>query len=111
VLSATDILTAYLPVAGEHRGIAPWTVGLLLSLRAAATIACRLVFTPPLRLLGRTLLLSVSCLLAAVLCAGLALPVGGPVPVLLEPKEGDLTARTALSPRFLGRHDTESAEE
>ncbi|MFJ9819793.1 MFS transporter [Streptomyces sp. NPDC101151] len=75
VLSATDILTAYLPVVGEHRGIAPSVVGVLLSLRAGATIACRLVLTPLLRLLGRPALLTVTCLLAAVLCAGVALPV------------------------------------
>ncbi|WP_055565035.1 MFS transporter [Streptomyces atriruber] len=75
VLSATDILTAYLPVVGEHRGIAPATVGLLLSLRAAATIACRLVMTPLIRLLGRTALLTTTCLLAGLLCAGIALPV------------------------------------
>jgi MFS family permease len=75
VLSATDILTAYLPVVGEHRGIAPSVIGVLLSLRAAASIACRLVLTPLLRLLGRTLLLTVTCLLAALLCAGIALPV------------------------------------
>ncbi|MFE4578811.1 MFS transporter [Streptomyces chartreusis] len=75
VLSATDILTAYLPVVGEHRGIAPAVIGVLLSLRAAATIACRLVLTPLLRLLGRTVLLTVTCLLAALLCAGIALPV------------------------------------
>jgi MFS family permease len=70
VLSATDILTAYLPVVGEHRGI-----GVLLSVRAGATIACRLVLTPLLRLLGRPVLLTVTCLLAAVLCAGIALPL------------------------------------
>ncbi|MCC9708587.1 MFS transporter [Streptomyces sp. MNU76] len=75
VLSATDILTAYLPVVGEHRGIAPSVIGVLLSLRAAATIACRLVMTPMLRLLGRTALLTVTCVLGAVLCAGIALPV------------------------------------
>lgn len=75
VLSATDVLTAYLPVVGEHRGIDPAVIGLLLSLRAAATIACRLVLTPLLRLLGRTALLTVSCLLAGLLCAGVALPV------------------------------------
>ncbi|MBG0856495.1 MFS transporter [Streptomyces spinoverrucosus] len=74
VLSATDVLTAYLPVVGEHRGIAPSVIGLLLSLRAAATIACRLVLTPLLKL-GRTLLLTLSCLLAALLCAGIALPL------------------------------------
>ncbi|MER5510005.1 MFS transporter [Streptomyces sp. NPDC002766] len=75
VLSATDILTAYLPVVGEHRDIAPPVIGVLLSLRAGATIACRLVLTPLLRLLGRPALLTVTCLLAAVLCAGIALPV------------------------------------
>ena len=75
VLCATDILTAYLPVVGEHRGIAPATVGLLLSLRAAATIACRLVMTPMLRLVGRAALLSVTCLLGGLLCAAVALPV------------------------------------
>ncbi|QEU95405.1 MFS transporter [Streptomyces kanamyceticus] len=75
VLSATDILTAYLPVVGEHRGIAPATVGLLLSLRAAATIACRLVMTPLINLLGRAVLIVVTCVLAAFLCAGIALPV------------------------------------
>ncbi|MFD5574589.1 MFS transporter [Streptomyces cadmiisoli] len=75
VLSATDVLTAYLPVVGEDRGIAPSVIGLLLSLRAAATIACRLVLTPLLRLVGRTLLLTVTCLLSALLCTGIALPV------------------------------------
>ncbi|HET6859640.1 MAG TPA: MFS transporter [Streptomyces sp.] len=75
VLSTTDILTAYLPVVGEHRGIAPATIGILLSLRAAATIACRLVMTPMLRLVGRRALLAVTCLLAALLCAGISLPV------------------------------------
>ncbi|MEU2554848.1 MFS transporter [Streptomyces sp. NPDC013313] len=75
VLSAIDILTAYLPVVGEHRGIAPAVIGVLLSLRAGATIACRLVLTPLLRLLGRPALLTVTCFLAAVLCAGVAVPV------------------------------------
>lgn len=75
VLSATDILTAYLPVVGEHRGIAPATVGVLLSLRAAATIACRLVMTPMLRRVGRAALLSTTCLLGGLLCAAVALPV------------------------------------
>jgi MFS family permease len=75
VLSATDILTAYLPVVGEHRAIAPSVIGVLLSLRAGATIACRLVLTPLLRLLGRPALLTLTCLLAAVLCAGVAVPV------------------------------------
>ncbi|MGO4428518.1 MFS transporter, partial [Streptomyces sp. MCAF7] len=75
VLSATDILTAYLPVVGEQRSIAPAVIGLLLSVRAAATVACRLVMTPMIRLVGRTVLMAVSCLGAGLLCAALALPV------------------------------------
>ncbi|MFF2190060.1 MFS transporter [Streptomyces sp. NPDC058155] len=75
VLSATDILTAYLPVIGEDRGISPATIGVLLSLRAAAAIACRLVMTPMIQRVGRTVLLTVSCLLGGLLCAGIALPV------------------------------------
>ncbi len=75
VLSATDVLTAYLPVIGEDRAIAPTTIGLLLSLRAAATIACRLVMTPMIRCLGRTALMAGSCAPAGVLCGGLVLPV------------------------------------
>jgi MFS family permease len=75
VLSATDILTAYLPVVGEHRGIAPSVVGILLSLRAGATIACRLVMTPLIDWLGRAVLIASTCALAALLCAGIALPV------------------------------------
>ncbi|MFC6065831.1 MFS transporter [Streptomyces ochraceiscleroticus] len=75
VLSATDILTAYLPVVGEAHHIAPATIGLLLSLRAAATIACRLVMTPMLRLLGRTALLTTTCAAAALLCAAIAVPL------------------------------------
>lgn len=75
VLSATDILTAYLPVIGEDRGIAPTVIGLLLSLRAAATVACRLVMTPMIRWLGRTALMASSCVLAAVLCDVLVLPL------------------------------------
>ncbi|MFD8549619.1 MFS transporter [Streptomyces sp. NPDC059649] len=75
VLSATDILTAYLPVIGEDRGIAPGVIGLLLSLRAAATVACRLVMTPMIRRLGRTVLMAGSCVLAGVLCGALVLPV------------------------------------
>lgn len=75
VLSATDILTAYLPVIGEDRGISPAVIGVLLSLRAAAAIACRLVMTPMIQRVGRTALLTGSCLLGGLLCAGIALPV------------------------------------
>jgi MFS family permease len=75
VLSTTDVLTAYLPVVGDQRAIAPGTVGILLSLRAASSVLSRLVLTPMTRWLGRQALIVVSCLAAALLCALLAAPV------------------------------------
>lgn len=75
VLSATDVLTAYLPVVGEERNIAPVTVGILLSLRAGASVASRLVLQPMTARLGRRALLVSSCLLAAALCVLMAMPV------------------------------------
>lgn len=75
VLSATDVLTAYLPVVGEERDIAPVTVGILLSLRAGASVASRLVLQPMTARLGRRGLLVSSCLLAAALCVLMAMPV------------------------------------
>ena len=42
VLTMIDVLVAYMPLIGETRGIAPATIGLLLSLRAAAAIVSRL---------------------------------------------------------------------
>lgn len=73
VLSATDILTAYLPVIGEHRGIAPAAVG-AAEPAGRGVIACRLVTTPVIRLVGRTTLLTVTCVRDG-LCADIALPV------------------------------------
>lgn len=75
VLSATDVLTAYLPVVGEERGIAPATVGVLLSVRAGASVLSRAALRPMVRLLGRQLLLAVSCLVGGALCVLLAAPV------------------------------------
>lgn len=43
LLAAADILTAYLPLIADSRGIAPAVVGVLLGLRAAATICSRLL--------------------------------------------------------------------
>ncbi|WP_419993686.1 MFS transporter [Streptomyces boninensis] len=74
VLSAADILTAYLPVVGEERGIAPAVVGVLLSLRAGASVLCRVALPPMARLLGRDVLLMVSCALSAGLCVALVFP-------------------------------------
>jgi MFS family permease len=75
VLSATDVLTAYLPVVGEERGIAPAVVGVLLSLRAGASVLSRLVLPPMARWLGRQVLLVLSCVAGGVLSVLLAVPV------------------------------------
>ncbi|WP_254666167.1 MFS transporter [Streptomyces sp. WMMB 322] len=75
VLSTTDVLTAYLPVVGEERGIAPGVVGLLLSLRAAASVLSRAWLTRMTARLGRQPLLVVSCSVAGLLCVLLAVPL------------------------------------
>lgn len=43
LLTCVDLLTAFLPVLAEERGISPATVGWLLALRALASIGSRLV--------------------------------------------------------------------
>ncbi len=75
VLSTTDVLTAYLPVLGEERGIAPGVVGVLLSLRAAASVASRVALPVMTAWLGRQMLLVASCVTAGLLCALLAVPM------------------------------------
>ncbi|ODT67039.1 MAG: hypothetical protein ABS75_26040 [Pelagibacterium sp. SCN 63-23] len=52
-VAALDLLLAFLPVLGEERGIAPATIGLLLSIRAAAAMIPRLVFGQAVRRFGR----------------------------------------------------------
>lgn len=74
VLSTTDVITAYLPVVGEERGIAPGVVGLLLSLRAAASICSRAALPAMSSRIGRQRLLVLSCLVAGGLSVLLAVP-------------------------------------
>lgn len=71
VLSAADVFTAYMPVLGEQRGIAPAAVGVLLALRAAASIGARLGITRLVALVGRSRLIAFSALGAAAGFAGL----------------------------------------
>jgi MFS family permease len=65
VLSAADVFTAYMPVLGEQRGIAPGVVGVILGLRAAASIASRIGIAAIVRAVGRARLISLSALAAA----------------------------------------------
>jgi MFS family permease len=59
-LSATDVFTAYMPVVGEQRAIAPAIVGVLLALRAGASLASRLGIKQLVRRVGRTRLIAVN---------------------------------------------------
>jgi MFS family permease len=76
ILAAVDIVTAYLPVIGERRGIGPAVVGALLSLRAAASILSRLLIPWMVRALGRVRLIAVSAAGSALAMAVLPVPDG-----------------------------------
>jgi MFS family permease len=76
LLAAVDIVTAYLPVIGERRGIGPALVGVLLSLRAAASILSRLLIPVMVRALDRARLIAVSAAGSALAMAVLPVPDG-----------------------------------
>lgn len=82
VLSASDIFTAYLPVIGEQRGIAPGAVGVLLALRAGATMLSRVGIGRIVARFGRERLIVVSALAAAVSLGAISF-VHGVVPLAL----------------------------
>jgi MFS family permease len=65
VLSAADVFTAYMPVLGEQRGISPGIVGVILGLRAAASIASRVGIAAIVRFVGRLRLIAISALASA----------------------------------------------
>lgn len=73
VLSAADVFTAYMPVLGEQRGIGPGVVGVILGLRAAASIASRVGIERIVRFVGRARLIALSALAAAAAFVGLTL--------------------------------------
>jgi MFS family permease len=73
VLSAADVFTAYMPVLGEQRGVAPGVVGVLLGLRAAASIASRIGIGTIVRFVGRARLIALSAAAAAAAFFGLTL--------------------------------------
>jgi MFS family permease len=75
VLSAVDISLVYLPALGADRGLAAGFVGLLLTLRAVASMASRLFLGRLVRLVGRRRLMIVSVTLAAVSMAAVAVPM------------------------------------
>ncbi|TFV64813.1 MFS transporter [Geodermatophilus sp. DF01-2] len=75
LLSTVDILTAYLPLIAERRGISPMVVGVLLALRSAATMSSRLLLDVMLRWRTREQLIVLSAAGAAATLA--VVPIGG----------------------------------
>ena len=73
VLSATDVFTTYMPVLGEHRHIGPAVIGVLLALRAAASLASRIGIGRLVRLAGRARLMTAAAGAAAAAFAAMTL--------------------------------------
>ena len=75
VLAAVDITLVYLPALGAERGIAAGTIGVLLALRAAASMTSRLFLGRLSAALGRQRLLVASVALSAVGVALTTIPM------------------------------------
>ena len=75
ILAAVDITLVYLPALGADRGLSARLIGLLLALRAAASMVSRLFLGQLSARLGRRNLLVVSTLAAALSTAVVPLPM------------------------------------
>jgi MFS family permease len=121
VLSAADVFTAYMPVLGEQRNIGPAAIGVLLAIRAGASLASRIGIGALVRRFGRSRLIAVSAgaaaaamvaltfthdvVLLAVLCAvvGAGLGFGQPLSMTIVVQLVPEYARaTALAVRLTG---------
>ncbi|WP_231750683.1 MFS transporter [Mycobacterium sp. NAZ190054] len=72
LLATVDLLVAYLPVIGERAGIGAGVVGILLSLRAAASVGSRVLLGRLARRFSRRRLITASTLVTAVLVPAIA---------------------------------------
>ncbi|WP_448616467.1 MFS transporter [Modestobacter sp. URMC 112] len=75
VLAAVDITLVYLPALGADRGLAAGFIGLLLTLRAVASMTSRLFLGRLVTLLGRRRLMIGTAVLSALSMAALGLPL------------------------------------
>jgi len=121
LLATVDLLTAYLPLLAEERGIAPSVVGLLLGARAGASLASRLLLGRLAARWSRSTLVvasaagsAVTLVVAAwpgagVVVMAVALPlcgfflgIGQPLTMTLTVRAAPVSARsTALALRLL----------
>jgi MFS family permease len=77
LLATIDLLTAYLPLLADQRGIAPAVVGVLLSARAATSLASRLLLDRLLTRWSRPVLVVASAAGSAVALVAAAWPGAG----------------------------------
>ncbi|MSP56006.1 MAG: MFS transporter [Myxococcales bacterium] len=75
IMSAFDVILAYLPILGESKGLSVQLVGLLLSVRAATTLLSRLVMDPLLKRFGWVRMLAGSLAIGSVALVFLPLSV------------------------------------
>ena len=74
-VAAQDLVVVYLPVLGAERGMAVDVVGMLLAVRAVASMFSRFLFARLNALLGRDRLMAASTFVGAAAYAAIALPV------------------------------------
>ena len=77
---AQDLIVVYLPLLGAERAMSVDSVGMLLTVRASASMVSRLLFARLHAALGRTPLTIISTLVSAVAYGLLALPL--PLPAM-----------------------------
>ncbi len=77
---AQDLIVVYLPLLGAERGMSVDAVGLLLTVRAVASMLSRLLFARLNAALGRMSLTTISTLASAAAYGALALPL--PLPLM-----------------------------
>jgi len=86
LVAIIDMLSILLPAWGAERGVAPAVVGVLLSLRAGASIVVRFALVPILTFLGRRNVLIGAAVITASSLAGLTvanLPTAGAIAIAL----------------------------
>ena len=82
-VAAQDLIVVYLPALGAERMISVDIIGMLLAVRAVASMASRFLYARLSALLGRWRLMAISTLASAVFYAAIALPLPIPLMVLM----------------------------
>lgn len=128
VMASVDLLTAYLPVLGEHHRLSPAFVGALLAVRAGFSFVSRLLIPLLMRQAGRLRVLLISSGVAAfgvlglvissdplilvvlMIVLGLVLGLGQPLTMTWVVHEAPQRLRaTALALRITGNRVAQSA--